>query len=56
MEQVQLRDSIFNNPIFQGLKDNSVSFAAQQAGRSNPFAPLGTDEVGGTQTSQGGVN
>lgn len=40
MGQVQLDDSIFSNSIFQSLKDNTVTFPEQPAGRDNPFAPL----------------
>jgi hypothetical protein len=43
MAQVTLEDSIFKDPIFQNLKDNTASFPSQAAGRNNPFAPTGTD-------------
>jgi len=42
MAKVTLNDSIFSDPVFQSLKDNTVSFPAQAAGRSNPFAPVGS--------------
>jgi len=42
MSQVKLDDSIFSDPSFQNLKDNTVSFSAQPSGRNNPFAPIGT--------------
>ncbi len=53
MDQVTLDDSIFLSPAFQNLKDNTVSFSPQTAGRSNPFAPVGADL--GT-ASQGSVS
>jgi uncharacterized protein (UPF0333 family) len=40
MDQVQLDDSIFSSQIFQGLKDNAVTFTSQPSGRDNPFAPI----------------
>ncbi len=40
MDQVQLDDSIFSSQIFQGLKDNAVTFTPQPSGRDNPFAPI----------------
>ncbi len=40
MSQVQLDDSIFLNPIFQSLKDNTATFPSLPAGRDNPFAPI----------------
>ena len=43
MNQVQLNDSIFSDPTFQNLKDNTVTFTAEPAGRDNPFAPVGTN-------------
>ena len=54
MAQVNLDDSIFSNPVFQSLKDNTISFAPQAAGRNNPFSPVGTDlgTVGQTTQSQ----
>lgn len=53
MAQVKLDDSIFSNPVFQNLKDNTVSFSPQPAGRNNPFSPTGTDlfVVGQTPTA-----
>jgi len=43
MSAVQtLNDSIFNNPTFQSLKDNTVTFPMPTAGRANPFAPFGS--------------
>ena len=47
MNQVKkLDDTLFSDPIFQSLKDNTVVFAAQEAGRNNPFSPVGSDLLG----------
>ena len=43
MNQVTLDNSIFSDTAFKSLKDNTVSFPAQVAGRDNPFAPVGFD-------------
>ncbi|MFH0755227.1 MAG: hypothetical protein V1910_00985 [bacterium] len=40
MAQVTLDDSIFADAIFKKLKDNTVFFPPQSAGRDNPFAPI----------------
>ena len=51
MAQVILDDSIFSSQAFQNLKDNTVSFPQQTAGRSNPFAPVGADNGQVLQTA-----
>lgn len=55
MNQVQqgndLNDSIFSNPTFQNLKDNSVSFTMPPAGRDNPFAPIGSNSAAPSTTT-----
>jgi len=43
MSFVKLDDSIFSNPLFINLKDNTVILDRQEKGRSNPFAPIGND-------------
>ncbi|MFA5764235.1 MAG: hypothetical protein WCX27_01830 [Candidatus Paceibacterota bacterium] len=43
MAQVKLDRSLFSDPVFQNLKDNTVIFSSQPAGRNNPFAPIGSD-------------
>lgn len=50
MQTVTLTDSIFANSVFQNLKDNSVTFAPQEAGRANPFSPVGSDASIPTQS------
>jgi hypothetical protein len=51
MAQVKLDDSIFSKPVFQNLKDNSVTFAPEAAGRNNPFSPIGSDLLSSTPTA-----
>lgn len=55
MAQVTLDDTIFANPIFKNLKDNTVSFSPQASGRTNPFAPIGTDSSIGVQSTSSPV-
>ena len=43
MATVELKDEIFRSSAFTQLKDNTVSFTPQTAGRANPFSPVGTD-------------
>jgi len=43
MAAVKLDDSIFSRQDFQSLKDNTVTLTPQQAGRNNPFSPIGSD-------------
>jgi hypothetical protein len=43
MNQIKLDDSIFNDPVFQSLKDTTVTLVSMPTGRNNPFAPLGSD-------------
>jgi len=42
MNQVKLEDTVFSDPSFLNLKDNTVSFSAQPSGRDNPFSPVGS--------------
>jgi len=57
MKDVELITTLFNSDSsFEKLRDNTVSFASQAAGRPNPFAPLGSDasfqpQVSTTSTS-----
>ncbi len=41
MKGVKLEDPLFNDDIFKGLVDNTVTFNQEEVGRNNPFAPLG---------------
>ncbi len=51
MNQVSLNDSIFSDPIFAALKDNTVTLSPQASGRNNPFSPVGSDGSSFVQTS-----
>ena len=52
MAGVKLDNSLFDpNSSFEKLKDNTVSFSAQESGRNNPFAPIGSDTLLPTATS-----
>lgn len=51
MDKVTLDDTLFTGNVFKNLKDNTVSFSPQPSGRTNPFAPVGTDFVSNEGTS-----
>lgn len=44
LRSLTLDPSLFKDPVFQSLRDFSVPLPPQQAGRRNPFAPLGSDQ------------
>ena len=39
---IKLDPAIFTDPVFASLTDFGVTLPPQQAGRRNPFAPVGT--------------
>jgi hypothetical protein len=41
LQRVSIDQSVFVNPLFQNLKDFTVTVQREPIGRSNPFAPLG---------------
>lgn len=41
LHTIKLDNSIFGDPVFASLSDFGVSIPAQDAGRRNPFAPIG---------------
>lgn len=46
LEGLELNDSIFFNPAFSKLRDISIPLVKEgNAGRRNPFAPIGNDPV-----------
>lgn len=46
LETLELNDSIFFNPAFDTLRDISIPLVKEgNAGRRNPFAPIGSDPV-----------
>lgn len=48
LQQIELRDDLFREPLFRSLKDFSKPLRPQIPGRVNPFAPIG---VGGRPSS-----
>ncbi len=42
-QSVSIDSTLFSSPLFQSLKDFSVALSPEQQGRSNPFAPIGTE-------------
>lgn len=42
IKSIELDDSIFGDPLFTNLQDNTFEIVPKPVGRSNPFAPLGT--------------
>jgi len=45
IKSISLDGELFNDPIFEGLKDFSKEIAPQPVGRNNPFAPLGSSTI-----------
>jgi hypothetical protein len=45
LKNIKIDTSLFSNKLFNGLKDNSVKIEKVTAGRVNPFAPAGYDNV-----------
>ncbi len=48
---IKLDSSIFSNPVFVSLSDFGSAIPPQDAGRRNPFAPVGQGSLG-TSTAQ----
>lgn len=44
LKALKLDDSIFSSSAFQSLQDFSQALVSEPVGRSNPFAPLGSDQ------------
>lgn len=51
LHAVQLNPSLFSDPLFTSLSDFGTTIPPQQAGRRNPFAPLGVGSGAPAQTS-----
>ncbi len=46
VKSIKLDDAIFSDPAFNALSDSSISLTPDGTeGRSNPFAPIGSDVV-----------
>jgi hypothetical protein len=53
IQNITINQSIFSDPVFLSLQDDSLPVVDQPQGRTNPFAPIGNDAVspGTTSTS-----
>ncbi len=49
LNNLELDTGIFQDPVFNSLKDESVELQDQPKGRRNPFAPLETNEALGAR-------
>lgn len=45
IKSIAIDDSIFSNPAYKMLRDHPISIGTDIIGRSNPFAPVGVDDV-----------
>lgn len=50
IDSLELDRSVFDDPIFQTLVDRSQELQQQSTGRSNPFAPIGSNDVAPVET------
>ncbi len=50
LQQIELSDEVFSDPVFISLVDFSTELQDQTPGRQNPFAPIG---VGGRPINSG---
>ncbi|HRH24960.1 MAG TPA: fibronectin type III domain-containing protein [Candidatus Paceibacterota bacterium] len=46
IKRINIDTSLFNNKAYQLLRDFPVSLGSEVVGRTNPFAPVGTDSDG----------
>ena len=58
VKSIKLDDSIFSNTSFISLKDSSIILVQEQGneGRSNPFAPIGSESMVSSSSSGLSVN
>ena len=45
VKSITIDTSIFSNPAYRALRDHPVTLGTDIVGRSNPFAPIGTDSA-----------
>jgi len=45
IKSIVIDDSIFSNPAYRALRDHPITLGTDIVGRTNPFAPVGTDGV-----------
>ncbi len=50
IKRITIDTSLFNNPAYKMLRDFPVSLGSEIVGRTNPFAPIGSD-AGSTPTA-----
>lgn len=50
INSINLDTSIFSNPAYQALRDYPVALGTAIIGRTNPFAPVGSDTGGSSAT------
>lgn len=55
LHTIRLDPAIFVDPVFVSLTDFGVPIAPQNAGRRNPFAPVGGVSAGGVTPVPGGA-
>ena len=51
LKKITIDTTIFTNQSFNSLRNNSVELVPVSPGRQNPFAPIGNDTLGGTNSS-----
>lgn len=52
VKSIKLDDSIFSDPAFATLRDSSIILVPDgNEGRANPFAPIGSDNLGASASS-----
>ncbi len=51
INSISIDTSIFQNPAYKTLRDYPVMLGTDIIGRINPFAPVGTDQSGGTSST-----
>ena len=54
LKSTKLDTSIFDDPVFESLKDFGVEISAQPVGRRNPFAPFATSTTNEKKSSAAG--
>ncbi len=51
MDTVMIDESVFSSPLFKNLVDSTISVNQEEKSRPNPFAPIGSNSVSGSQLS-----
>ena len=53
LHTIKLDPALFTDPVFVSLSDFGVTIPPQNAGRRNPFAPVGSTGAAATQPAKG---